>query len=252
MSEVWFYGYGNTASKACEILVENKHHVRVFTPSYNQLKVTADNLGLPCTNYDHYSEIDSLPEPEIIISFLFPTIIPKEVLSKSKYGGINFHPAPLPQYRGVHCAAFAILNKESSYGITCHYMTEHFDNGPIIGQKTCLLSTNDTEISLEIRAKRILLTLYQEIVTQTLWKLIDPELLYWPQKGILHTKKMYESERVIKYRDNKEIPLYARAFWYPPKSAAILKRGSSICYLMPKNNQKFQCIDETELKEINF
>jgi len=249
MSEVWFYGYGNTASKACEILVENNYHVSVFTTSNNQFKVTADNLNLQCINYDLCIDSDSLPEPEIIISFLFPRIIPKEVLSKSKFGGINFHPAPLPKYRGVHCAAFAILNKECFYGVTCHYMTENIDDGPILGQKSFLIHPDDTEISIEIKAKSILLALYQDIVTQALWKLKTPNLLTWPKKGPLYTKQMYESERLITDINKKDIPLYAKAFWYPPKSAAMLRNRVSLNYIMPTENNCFQYINEVDLNE---
>ncbi len=169
MSEIWFYGYGNTASIACKILVEKKYQVRVCTPNCNALEVTAKKLDIPCTNIrSHFEEIHSLPRPEIIISFLFPVVIPKTVLTKSFYGGINFHPAPLPQYRGVHCATFAILNRENHFGTTCHYMTENIDDGPILGQNTFPIMLNDTEISLETKAKHFLLTLFKQVISQAL------------------------------------------------------------------------------------
>ena len=44
---------------------------------------------------------------------------------------INFHPGP-PEYRGIGCVNFAILNKEKYYGATAHRMSNKIDNGPIL------------------------------------------------------------------------------------------------------------------------
>jgi methionyl-tRNA formyltransferase len=45
---------------------------------------------------------------------------------------INFHPGP-PQYRGIGCVNFAIMNNEKRYGATAHLIdSEKIDNGKII------------------------------------------------------------------------------------------------------------------------
>ena len=56
--------------------------------------------------------------------------VPLNELEKAPW--INFHPAPLPDYGGRNVAYHAILNKESHFGATIHYMNEDFDGGDII------------------------------------------------------------------------------------------------------------------------
>ena len=46
----------------------------------------------------HYN-IKDLPEADILISVCYHAKIPKEVINKYSKA-INFHPAPLPKYRG--------------------------------------------------------------------------------------------------------------------------------------------------------
>ncbi|MEZ4985191.1 MAG: formyltransferase family protein [Saprospiraceae bacterium] len=59
---------------------------------------------------------------------------------------INIHPALLPQYGGkgmyghhVHEAVWAAGEQES--GMTIHYVNEHYDEGNIIFQARCDIST---------------------------------------------------------------------------------------------------------------
>src|SRR5688500_1816660 len=62
---------------------------------------------------------------DIGISFLYPHKVPKEHLDGHTW--INFHPAPLPLYRGRNVAYHAIMNGTGSFGGTIHYMDENFD-----------------------------------------------------------------------------------------------------------------------------
>lgn len=62
---------------------------------------------------------------------------------------VNIHPALLPKYGGkgmygdnVHKAVVEAGDKES--GITIHYVNENYDEGTIIFQATCPVSTEDT------------------------------------------------------------------------------------------------------------
>jgi len=66
---------------------------------------------------------------------------------------INIHPALLPKYGGkgmyghhVHEAVLAAGEKES--GITIHFVNEHYDEGAIIFQAKCEISSNDNANSI--------------------------------------------------------------------------------------------------------
>lgn len=238
MSEVWFYGSGNTSCLACEMLVANElFKVRVFALNGDPLISKARDLGVPLESTNkHHPQAESLTQPELIISFLFPRKIPTQLIRRALYGGINFHPAPLPHYRGVHCAAFAILNREDKYSVTCHFMTEFFDDGPILAQKNCPILPDDTEISLESRAKESLFTLFSEVLTGMLWRRVSRTSIPWPSRGRLYTKRMYETAHIVKSIEMVDLELWARAFWHPPTSAAIREDNGIRHFLIPKNH----------------
>jgi len=46
----------------------------------------------------------------------------------------NYHPAPLPEYKGISIYADAIKNKAKEWGVTLHRMTEKIDEGEIIDE----------------------------------------------------------------------------------------------------------------------
>lgn len=75
-----------------------------------------------------------------------------------RYAGriMNIHPALLPSFGGkgmyghhVHEAVIAHGCKVS--GCTVHFVDQHYDNGPIIVQRTCPVMENDTADALAAR-----------------------------------------------------------------------------------------------------
>ncbi|MBT4763129.1 MAG: phosphoribosylglycinamide formyltransferase [Bdellovibrionaceae bacterium] len=73
---------------------------------------------------------------------------------------INTHPSLLPKYGGVgmygHKVHEAVIaNKETQSGITVHYVSENFDEGPVIAQKVIEVYGDDTANSLSERLKAI-------------------------------------------------------------------------------------------------
>lgn len=70
-------------------------------------------------------------EYDLGISFLYNYRVPAEQFKPNRVW-INFHPAPLPEYRGRNVAYHAILNGEAEFGATIHYMDKDFDTGDII------------------------------------------------------------------------------------------------------------------------
>lgn len=107
-------------------------------------------------------ETDSF-SPDILISYISPWIIPKEVLDKTRLSNINFHPGP-PDYPGIGCFNFAIYNNERNYGVTAHLMEEKVDRGRIIGIKKFHLSESDSVYSLSVKSYEHMLSLFYEVM----------------------------------------------------------------------------------------
>jgi len=73
---------------------------------------------------------------------------------------INVHPALIPKYCGknffdanVHEAV--IKNKEKETGMTIHFINEQVDAGPIIIQKKCKVSPDDTPETLKAKVQEL-------------------------------------------------------------------------------------------------
>lgn len=69
---------------------------------------------------------------ELGVSYCYPRKITEPLLSIPKKGFVNYHPGPLPQYKGPTELDDAIKNKEMNWGVTVHFMDENYDTGPII------------------------------------------------------------------------------------------------------------------------
>jgi methionyl-tRNA formyltransferase len=67
---------------------------------------------------------------------------------------VNLHNAPLPRYRGMRPINWALLNSESSHGVTIHEIDEGVDTGAIISQCTFPVFPGDEVIDLYLRAQR--------------------------------------------------------------------------------------------------
>ena len=74
--------------------------------------------------------------------------LPKIWLEYPRLGAYNLHQSLLPKYRGTNPAEWAILTGEAETGVSLIRMTERFDAGPIIGQRSFAIAPNDTRESL--------------------------------------------------------------------------------------------------------
>lgn len=80
-------------------------------------------------------------------------LIPRFLIQAFPSKIVNIHPALLPNYGGkgmygMHVHQAVIQNKESSSGITIHFVNEQYDEGGIILQAHCELNATDTPESL--------------------------------------------------------------------------------------------------------
>lgn len=96
---------------------------------------------------------------DIIISYLFPKMIPNELLNRAKIISVNFHPGP-PERRGIGCTNYAIYEKSNDYGVTFHMMDKNIDTGKILKVKRFKINKNETVYSLTQRSYIYILELF--------------------------------------------------------------------------------------------
>jgi methionyl-tRNA formyltransferase len=67
---------------------------------------------------------------------------------------VNFHPAPLPRWRGAYPVPAAILEQATSWGVTCHKVEPEFDSGDILKASEFPLAPDEDHDSLKLRTER--------------------------------------------------------------------------------------------------
>ena len=91
--------------------------------------------------------------PDLIVLAGFLLKIPSSILSSFPNKIINIHPALLPKYGGkgmygMHVHKAVVANKETETGITVHYVNQNYDEGAMIFQVKCKISSLDTPESI--------------------------------------------------------------------------------------------------------
>jgi|GEM_PF-2961921 len=104
--------------------------------------------------------VASFPPYDLGIGFLYEHRIPATEFARP-YRWVNFHPAPLPEYRGRNVAYHAIMQAAPSYGGTLHYMDAAFDSGEIIEVASFPVLAEHTAGDLVQLAKQQLVELFK-------------------------------------------------------------------------------------------
>jgi methionyl-tRNA formyltransferase len=196
---------------------------------YNALQNTQNNnLNIDLSNID------------LVISYLYWKKIKTPLINLPKLGCINFHPAPLPELRGLGGYNIAILEGKRYYGVSAHYVDEDFDSGDVIEVKRFDIDPyNETAFSLEQKSQETMLELFKKIIDALLKKETLPRNKQ--SKGRYVSKDEFNDLREIKPSDSQEIiNRKIRAFWYPPHHGAFIKI----------NDTEYTVIDSKVLNEI--
>jgi methionyl-tRNA formyltransferase len=157
---------------------------------------------------------------DMVVSFLYPRLIREPLLSQGRIGCLNFHPAPLPDFRGVGGYNIAILEGLREWGVSCHFVDEHFDTGDLVEVERFAIDPDaHTAFSLDLETGERLVGLFGRVIDRAL---ACEELPREPQSdGRYISREEFERLRVVGPGDDLDRKL--RAFWYPPYPGAVLE-----------------------------
>jgi len=113
-------------------------------PHHHVAKIKSDEFGSLLDKY----------EPELLISVSCPQIIGKKIRDRFPKGCINVHGAPLPRYRGLMPAFWALRFDEKKTATTVHVLADKLDNGEILKQREVDITPEDTWDSLVRKTKQ--------------------------------------------------------------------------------------------------
>ena len=89
---------------------------------------------------------------QVVVAF---RMLPKVVWDMPKHGTFNLHASLLPDYRGAAPIHWAIINGESTTGVTTFFIDEKIDTGAIIMQEKVSIAADETVGDLHDRLMNI-------------------------------------------------------------------------------------------------
>ena len=92
-----------------------------------------------------------LSDIDALVVAAYGLILPAPVLSQPRYGCINVHASLLPRWRGAAPVQRAIQAGDKETGISIMAMDSGIDTGKILLQKSCLIHSTDTALTLSAR-----------------------------------------------------------------------------------------------------
>ncbi len=206
----------NPTEPACQPLQEmaEKNKIPFFTDDVPLYQMIADKA-------------ESLQDVDLVISYLFWKRIKNPLLKLGKARCINFHPAPLPDYKSRAGYNTAILDGRTSYGVSAHFIeSEEFDNGPIIEVINFPMSPEtELAVTLEKTAQTVMLELFKRVMTLFIE---GKEIPTSPNNGGLYltAKELEKLKQIWPEKDSDQvIDRKIRAFFFPPHTGAFVEAG---------------------------
>jgi methionyl-tRNA formyltransferase len=190
-----------------------------LTRDEQRVDLVAERHGLPLVTDE---ELQAAPpeDVDLVISFLFWKRIREPLLSLGQIGCLNFHPAPLPDLRGLGGINVAILEGMGEWGVSCHFVEPEFDTGDLVEVERFPLDPDTaTAFSLDLESQARLFELFKRVLGRAL---AGEELPRTPQgEGRYVDRDEFEALRRVRPGDDVDRKL--RAFWYPPYPGAVVE-----------------------------
>lgn len=226
---VLFMGRKKVAAQALRQLIDDPlaDVVGVLTDSHLARSATADVArahGIPVLDFDETMQrLESGDlEVEIAFSMLYWRRLKGAYLTRPRHGVINFHPAPLPEYRGVGGYNLAILEGLDRWAASAHFIDADIDTGPIVEVLDFPIDPEtETAQSLEAVSQDKLLELFSRV-----WARCRSEVESLPRRpneGGRHlSRKQLEALKQLD-PETDDVARKVRAFWFPPYDGAWIE-----------------------------
>jgi len=135
-------------------------------------------------------------------------ILTKKIISLFKYGIINFHPALLPECRGLDSMLWSIYNN-FPLGVTSHLINEKIDSGNLIIKSQINISSDDNLFSIHKKIYNLQLDLikpsFSRIFPDNFFSLIEGGIYNTYMKEVMQKEVLKKADDYIKIfsKDNE-------------------------------------------------
>ncbi|TCS72473.1 methionyl-tRNA formyltransferase [Sulfuritortus calidifontis] len=207
----------------------------VITDSHLAVSPTRDvaqRLGISVLSREEMEEQVQSGKLQVDLAFsmLYWQKIRAPLLQACSRGVINFHPAPLPDYKGTAGYNLAILEGLDHWAVSAHYVDQDIDTGALIEVSRFPIDIDyETAQSLERKSQSELFTQFQRVAEQAIR---SPRILPTvPNVGGRYVSRQ-EMEAMKEMRPGDDVLRKIRAFWFPPYDGAYVVINGVKCTLV--------------------
>lgn len=213
--KIVFFGTPNFAVHTLRAICDAGHHVAAVVTAPDRpagrglkmaepaVKTFAVERGLPVLQPQSLRDASLLEQlrelkPDIFVVVAF-RMMPQCLWSLPRLGSFNLHASLLPQYRGAAPINWAVINGETTTGVTTFMLNERIDEGELLLQESTPITPADNAGTLHDRLAEI----GSRLVLRTIDGLADGSLHPTPQQvpPLLHpAPKIFKPDCAIDWR----------------------------------------------------
>jgi len=171
---------------------------------------------------------------DAVFSFLFWRRLRPPLIELGRLGCLNFHPAPLPDMRGLGGYNIAILEDWPEWGVSAHYVDADFDTGDLVRvDRFAIDRERETALSLDFRSQAKLLELFRWTADELAAGRELPRAAQGDGRYV--TREEFEAQRAVRPGDPPDLTARRiRAYWYPPHDGATLELDGQTVSLLDR------------------
>jgi len=244
-----FMGNPNFSLPALEKVIESNHELisvvsnppkrmgRGKNKKYTAVGEYAKRKKIPLLNPEalnskSFSEKLKSLQPDLFVVVAYK-ILPQSLIEIPKYGSVNLHASILPKYRGAGPIQWALMNGDSSTGVTIFQIKPDVDTGDVLSQKIIEIKDEDNMLSLGMR----LCTEGAKLLITVIDKIENDDIIRMPQNklGVTLAPKITKEMTIINWS------------WSAKKIHNWVRGLSPFPGMMTKHNNKILRFFKTEL-----
>lgn len=147
------------------LLLSKNHDIELVISPVKTIQDWANKNNIFCLSSMDSLTTFNLTKTDYIFSIVNSHILSHEVLKFARKMVINYHDSLLPKYAGVNSTTWAIINGESSHGVTWHMVNDKIDEGEILEQHSFPIQKEDSAFTLNLLCYEQAIKSFERLLT---------------------------------------------------------------------------------------
>ena len=153
--------------QCAELLLKREHQILGIVSPDRAIGQWANKNGIPYIDpQDDWTAFFSQFSFDYLFSIVNSLRLPPEILALPRKLAINYHDSPLPKYAGINATSWALMNREKTYAVTWHVMSDRFDEGDILKQFPVEIAESDTAFTLDAKCYEAAIYSFSELINE--------------------------------------------------------------------------------------